>query len=137
MVDVDITVPSKGKAIVRMPYRTGNRVWLHAAVETRKPEWVANAKHWLIPNSAAQRVFDKATAGGRSATITRTYRPKTEKCTGPCQAASPHTVHKCTCICGGETHGDASGGWTSVGGRLLVRSGGGLIVQTVSNRLAR
>jgi hypothetical protein len=119
-----------------MVFRPDNRAWLRDAIETRRPEWVPSARHWLIPNSAAQRVFDKATADGRSATITRTYKPKTVLCTTPCQTASPHTVHTCTCICGGQTHGQASGGWTSVGGNLLVRPGSeGLIVQTVSNRV--
>jgi len=125
MPEIEITVPRQGKAMVRMVYRGDNREWLPGAIETRRPEWVPSARYWLIPNGAAQRVFDKATAGGRNATITRTYKPNTEKCTGPCQAASPHTVHECTCICGGQTHGDRSGGWTSVGEGQYQRRGCG------------
>jgi hypothetical protein len=136
MPQIAITVPLTGKATVRMRFRADNRTWLHDAIETRRPEWDANEKYWLIPRTAAQRVFDAATAAGRSATITRTYKPKTRMCTGPCQAAAPETVHACTCICGGQNHGQASGGWKQVGGDLLVRSGsGGLIIQTVSNRV--
>jgi hypothetical protein len=134
MQDIAINVPLTGKATVRMAFRSDNRTWLHEAIGTRKPEWDPSRKHWLIPKVAAERVFDAATEAGRSATITRTYKPDTRMCTGSCQAAVPETVHRCTCICGGETHGQALGGWTKAGGDLVVQRDGDLIVQTVSNR---
>src|SRR4051794_36262625 len=83
--EVDIFVPIRGEASVRMRYREDNREWLHAAVETRRPKWNRDEKEWLIPNSAAQRVFDQATEAGRSARLTRRFKPDTEKCTVQCQ----------------------------------------------------
>lgn len=132
--DLDIFVPIRGEATVRMSYRDDNREWLHAAVETRRPKWNPNERVWLIPNSAAQRVFDRATVEGRSARLTRRFKPDTEKCTVQCQTAAPESVFSCVCICGGKGHGRASGGWQQVGRDLLVRSGGGEMEQTVFNR---
>jgi hypothetical protein len=135
MAEVEITVPLEGKAVVRMQYRPDNGAWLHDAIETRRPEWLPDEKRWRIPRVAAQRVFEAATEQGRSATLTRVFRPDTEKCTEPCLMASPDTVDECTCVCGGATHGARSPGWKAVGSRLLVRqAGGGLIEQKISNQ---
>jgi hypothetical protein len=134
-VAVDITVPYRqGKAMVRMPYRRDNRAWLRDAVGTRRPEWSPDNKHWLIPRAAARRVFEAATADGRSATLTQVFKPDTEKCTEQCRTAKLDTVDDCTCICGGANHGQSSPGWKKAGGYLLVRAGkGGFITRTLSN----
>jgi hypothetical protein len=132
--DIDIFVPIRGEATVRMRWREDNRIWLHEAVDTRKPKWDPDRKLWLIPNVAGQRVYDYATAQGRSARITRRFKPDTEKCTVRCQTASPNSVFECVCICGGANHGQARGGWKQVGSHLLVQSGGGEMEQSVSNR---
>ena len=134
MAAVEITVPLKGKAQVRMTYAKDNRQWLHAAVKTRRPEWLRDEKVWLIPRSAAERVLEAATADGRTAHLTRFFRPDTEKCTQPCQDASPLTVSSCTCICAGRTHGCRQEGWKAVGDRLLIKPGeDGIQEQTVRN----
>jgi hypothetical protein len=117
-----------------MRYRGDNRHWLHAAIETRRPKWDPDDKEWRIPNSAAQRVFDRATEEGRGARITRRFKPDTDKCTIQCQTAQPETVFSCVCICGGKGHGQRSGGWKQVGRELLVQSGGGEMEQSISNR---
>ncbi len=132
--ELDIFVPIRGQATVRMRFRDDNRVWLHAAVGTRRPTWHRDEGMWHIPSSAAQRVFDQATEEGRRARITRSFTPDTEKCTTQCQTASPESVFSCVCICGGRGHGRASGGWQQVGRDLLVRSGGAEMEQTISNR---
>lgn len=132
--DIDIFVPVRGQAIVRMRWRDDNRSWLHTAVDTRRPRWDPDDKSWRIPNAAAQRVFDRATEDGRSARITREFRPDTEKCTAQCQSASPDSVFSCVCICGGAHHGQKNGGWREVGRDLLVRSSGGTMEQTISNK---
>jgi hypothetical protein len=132
--DIDIFVPIRGEATVRMRYRDDNREWLHGAVGTRRPKWSADDRAWRIPNSAALRVFECATEEGRSARMTRRFKPDTEKCTIRCQKAAPETILSCICICGGEGHGRASGGWQLVGRELLVRSSGGEMEQTISNR---
>jgi hypothetical protein len=133
--DIDIFVPIRDEATVRMRYREDNREWLHVAVETRRPKWSPGEKVWHIPNSAAQRVFDRATADGRNARLTRRFKPDTEQCTVQCQTAAPETVFSCVCVCGGKGHGRASGGWQQVGRRLLVRSVRGEMEQTISNGL--
>lgn len=132
---IEIFVPAaKGsKARVRMPYALGNKAWLHAAVDTRRPTWVPETKEWLIPRSAASRVFDAATAEGRKASVTREFRPDTEKCTEACQGARLDTVDECTCICGGKFHGQASPGWRPVAGQLVVRRSGDVMTRTRRN----
>jgi hypothetical protein len=134
-VEIEIDVPVRGPAIVRMPFRQDNFEWLHGAIGTRRPKWNHADKTWQIPKIAAQRVFDQATVEGRSARLTRRFRPDAEKCTPQCQSAKAETVYECTCICGGKGHGQRSGGWKSVGRDLLVRSSGGLIVQSIANRV--
>lgn len=138
-VEVAVTVPyNPGRAEVRMPFASGNRAWLRVAVETRQPEWVRDRRHWLIPRAAARRVFDAATADGRSATLTHVFKPDTEKCTEQCRTARLDTVDSCTCICGGEYHGQSLPGWRQAGAHLLVRPGGdGFITRTVSNGIKR
>ena len=97
--DVDISLPAQGQAMVRMPYDEDNRYWLRDAVKTRRPKWDPDVRAWRAPRSAVQRIFDQATADGRSARLTRQFKPDTEKCTSQCQAASVDTVAECTCIC--------------------------------------
>ena len=131
---VEITVPLEGDAQVRMTFAPDNRAWLRAAVGTRRPVWERDEKYWRIPRAAAPRVYDAATDDGRSAKLTRIFRPDTEKCTGKCQRARLDTRNECTCICGGAYHGQSSPGWTTVGNDLLVRRGAeGTISQTIFN----
>jgi hypothetical protein len=96
-----------------------------------------DAKCWRIPRTAGRRVYDAAATDGRSAKLTRVFKPATEKCTGQCQKAKLETRDQCTCICGGEFHGQSSPDWTPVGGDLLARRGaGGAITQTTHNGIA-
>lgn len=134
---IEIYVPATrgSKAQVRMPFDPDNRRWLHQAVDTRRPKWEPEMKRWLIPRAAAERVFEAATEDGRKATLTRAFKPDTEKCTEQCQGARLDTVDECTCICGGEFHGQASPGWQAVGSQLLVRRQGEIVTRTRSNGL--
>jgi hypothetical protein len=132
---IEITIPLEGDAEVFLPYADGNTMWIRAAAGGRKrPIYDRATQRWTVTKTAARRIFDTATDDGRSARLTRTFRPDTEQCTGRCQGANPYTRSDCTCICGGEHHGQSSDDWTAVGDDLRVRRGaGGLVTQTTSN----
>ena len=134
---IEIFVPAEkgSKAQVNMPYAPppANAVWLHAAVDTKKPTWDRELKRWLIPRGAALRVFDAATAAGRKASVTRQFKADAEKCTTACQTAKVTKRDECVCICGGEFHGQRSSRWRHVTGEFLVRSSGEFTTSTRHN----
>lgn len=134
---IEIFVPAEkgSKAQVNMPYAPppANAVWLHAAVDTQKPKWDRDLKRWIIPRSAALRVYDVATAEGRKASLTRQFKADAEKCTSACRTAKVTGRDECVCICGGEFHGQNSPGFRHVTGEFWVRSSGEFTTSTRRN----
>jgi hypothetical protein len=145
MIDIEIALDGK-VASFTMPYDEGNKRWLWRALggtvdafgDVRPPRRPTRPEYrdgrWHTTKAGAWRIFNAATAEGRTARLTRWFRPDTERCTSSCQVARPDTYGECTCVCGGERHGERSAGWVPIGDHLLVRKGGeGPWAQTITN----
>lgn len=102
-----------------MPYREGNREWLHESLGARiRPEWNKTAKRWELARSHLRAVV--LALAERFGTVDVYLEFSTqERCDVRCRDARGDD---CTCSCLGDNHGGAAywKDWQEVGETTLI-----------------
>jgi hypothetical protein len=110
-----------------LPYAPGNRAWIKEVCgEMTRPVWNGRDKVWEIARSHYWILVEACALRFGSVLVVEDYATQ-EKCTVACTNAKPETVVDCTCVCGGDQHGENRGGslrdgWILVGEGLLLNT---------------
>ena len=104
-----------------MPYRDGNRQWLHDVLgERTRPTWNKDLKQWEIARPHFRRLVE-ALADRFGAVDVYLEYSTTERCDVRCEEARGDD---CTCSCLGMNHKGAAyqRNWRQVGATTLISS---------------
>jgi hypothetical protein len=105
-----------------MPYRLGNRAWLHEELGDRvRPEWNRHDKRWELARQHMRVLVEALAQRFGSVEVSIDFR-NGSRCDVRCRDAEGDD---CDCQCMGENHGGAAywRAWKEVGETTLVAPG--------------